>query len=546
MRHNPRLLIAISAVGAVGFVVLRVVYRVVFGGASTGATALPSFPAIRLSGPFSHIVLFGPVTLEGLGAAALSALPFALVIVATGAIVSMWDPRTLIVLAPRLRVGGSVVLAAGLAVATFPVILDSIGRVRKGFVLRGMRPGLKAFQPLLEKTLERSIGIARALESRGLARNVRRSSQEGDSGGLSLASWAIAARGVGPVSWDIPAGSAVVLSGQTGSGKTTLLESFAGVWNMRGDAPSSGHCGVGDAAGSIAYLPHDAASLFLTSRVIDDVALGLIIQGTSTTEARTVARERLVRMGLEHLADRAPAELSSGETVLCALAVVLATKLGVLLLDEPLGSLSEPSAARFMAELDDYRRSSGATVILTDHPRSDRAFPGYDEWAFSPTGVSKGRYQPGIVSSPRLPYRSVEPDVVVSVTGLSARRGSAEVVKDVSFDITRGETCVIVGDNGAGKSTLLEALASPADKTVWAMGHDVASFAPRSRVGRLALVPSTPSDLFVTSSVAEEFALADTSAGVEPGFTALTFSSILPTSWSEEMGVRLLDTHPRD
>jgi energy-coupling factor transport system ATP-binding protein len=546
MRHNPRLLIALGALGALGFVVLRVVYRIVFGGASQGATTLPSFPAIRLTGPFSHIVLFGPLALEGLVAAALSALPFALVIFATAVVVSLWDPRNLIVLAPRLRVGGSIVLAAGLAIATFPVVLDAIARVKTSFALRGMKPGLRAFQPLLEKTLERSTAIARALESRGLRAKRSSSMDSGPQSPLSLSAWTILSRGVGPVSWSIAPGSAVVLSGATGSGKTTLLESCAGVWNLRGDALAKGTCSVGVPQGCVSYLPHDAASLFLTCRVVDDVALGLIARGVGGEEARKRATKELSRRGLSHLADRAPSELSSGEAVLCALAVVLATNPRVLLLDEPLSSLSGPSATRFMGELEKYRINSGATVILSDHPRSHHHISGYEEWTIGPEGLSEGRHQVTPVGVPRIPYRALEPDVVLSVTALSHSYTDTVVLNHIDLTITRGETCVIVGENGAGKSALLQAMASPLHETVWSAGHDVAELSPAKRVKHLALVPSTPSDLFVTASVAEELALADRIAGVEPGFTALTFCSILPALWIEDADDRLRATHPRD
>ncbi|MDP4688644.1 MAG: hypothetical protein NWS14_02860, partial [Pontimonas sp.] len=73
---------------ALGFVLMRMVYRAALGGATSGETVLWVLPRLRLSGPFSHIVLFGPVTVEGLVSAAWSALPFAAVILVTGALVA--------------------------------------------------------------------------------------------------------------------------------------------------------------------------------------------------------------------------------------------------------------------------------------------------------------------------------------------------------------------------------------------------------------------------------------------------------------------------
>jgi energy-coupling factor transport system ATP-binding protein len=59
-------------------------------------------------------------------------------------------------------------------------------------------------------------------------------------------------------------------------------------------------------------------------------------------------------------------------------------------------------------------------------------------------------------------------------------------------------------------------------------------------------VPSDPASLFVTSSVSEELAWADRVAGVEKGFTRLTFESILPEAWHREVVAKSDHTHPRD
>ena len=63
-----------AAALAVVFVAVRVVYRVLFHGADgTGAVLLP-LPVWRLPAPFSHVEILGPVTVDGLTDAALSAM----------------------------------------------------------------------------------------------------------------------------------------------------------------------------------------------------------------------------------------------------------------------------------------------------------------------------------------------------------------------------------------------------------------------------------------------------------------------------------------
>jgi energy-coupling factor transporter ATP-binding protein EcfA2 len=553
VQHRPALLLAISALGAVGFVVLRVVYRIIFGGAGAGPTQLPSFAPLRLPGPFSHIVLFGPLTREGLEQAAVSALPFAAVILLTGALVSLWDPRKLILLAPRMRVGGSLVLAAGIAIAAFPVVIATVSQTRRTMALRGMKPGLRGFIPVLEITIERAIATALALHSRGIhsrgihSRGLQSRSSLPVQGSTEYAvecdHWSAPTRGLNPVVWQVAAGERIVLTGATGVGKTTLVEAIAGVVNLRGDTPSTGRLNVGVSPRNVAYIPHDPSRLFLTSRVIDDVQVGLVAGGLSVKDAKVRAQQTLVTYGLSHLALRVPHTLSSGEVALVALVMVLVTKPQLLLLDEPLSSLSEETRERFLGVLAAYCDQSGATVIMTDHHRGARTLAGFDYWQLSDSGVSPGCYQATPLVGLRKPYRPLEPDTVLQVSNLSVSWGDTEVLHDVSFEIARGETCVVVGDNGAGKSSLLQTLASPTGSEVVVRGASLSTFSPRARPRHVALVSATPSDLFHTSSVTEELSLADRVAGGPKGLTKLSFDSILPDFWRSDISGA---THPRD
>lgn len=93
MLMTRRAAITTAILLAAGFVVLRVVYRIVFGGAGGSGPVLLDLPRLRLSGPFEHITLLGEVTAGGIAAAALSAVPFAALVLVIGVLAAVFDLR---------------------------------------------------------------------------------------------------------------------------------------------------------------------------------------------------------------------------------------------------------------------------------------------------------------------------------------------------------------------------------------------------------------------------------------------------------------------
>jgi NitT/TauT family transport system ATP-binding protein len=143
---------------------------------------------------------------------------------------------------------------------------------------------------------------------------------------------------VADITFEIPQGQFVCLVGPSGCGKSTLLQMIAGLL-----LPTNGSIRVAD---SIVTEPSPERgvvfqkdSVFPWMRVIENVEYGLKCRGMGKSERRTIAREYLRLVGLGHVADVWPRELSGGMLKRVAVAAVFANGASVLLLDEPFGAL---------------------------------------------------------------------------------------------------------------------------------------------------------------------------------------------------------------
>ena len=177
------------------------------------------------------------------------------------------------------------------------------------------------------------------------------------------------------VSLSIAAGEAVALTAPSGAGKSTLLH-VAGLL----ERPDGGDVTVdGVACGTLSdrdrtrirrrqmgfvYQFHHLQPEFTA---LENVMLPQLIAGEPKAKARDRAKELLARVGLENRADHQPAKLSGGERQRAALARALANRPGLLLADEPTGSLDPETAERVFALLLSLVRAEGLAALIATH-----------------------------------------------------------------------------------------------------------------------------------------------------------------------------------
>jgi iron(III) transport system ATP-binding protein len=169
-----------------------------------------------------------------------------------------------------------------------------------------------------------------------------------------------------PLDLQVIAGEKLGIIGETGSGKTTLLRSLAGLVQLdQGSVFFQEERVLGPAEKllpghpSIAYLSQ-SVDLRNQYRVRDLLELNSILDLKDDAVLAKLCR-------IDHLMDRMTDQLSGGERQRIGLAIALAKKPRVLLLDEPFSNLDIGHRNTLRAILDDMHQDLKLTLLIISH-----------------------------------------------------------------------------------------------------------------------------------------------------------------------------------
>ncbi len=177
------------------------------------------------------------------------------------------------------------------------------------------------------------------------------------------------------VSFEALAGQTVALCGPSGCGKSTLLHLLGGL-----DHPTRGRVIVnrkqlGPTMGTVHLLRHEVGFVFQLHNLIADLTLeeNCLIPTVAAGTSRDAANARLMhlaeRTGLTHRLKHRIQKLSGGERQRTALCRALMNKPGILLADEPTGSLDERTSEQIFQLLLELVANEGITLIMATHDR---------------------------------------------------------------------------------------------------------------------------------------------------------------------------------
>ena len=310
-------------------------------------------------------------------------------------------------------------------------------------------------------------------------------------------------------------GDMLLLAGRSGCGKSTLIKAISGLLGSEGRGELQGAIYLqgediskwppektGQLVGTVYQSPDD--QLFAMT-VADEVGFALENQGEEPEVIARKVSETLQLVGLGGFENYSIHKLSGGQRQRLALASILVTRPGLLILDEPVSQMNPQGVQSFMQLLVRLNRESGIAILMIEHRVNELCkyfsrlavmqdgrivYDGLvkDAWQAMTGRTDLGLREPQTVKLCRalqlselttdqgrivqLLRSECEPAPAAAQAQpagqqplLEARDlyytypGSKEpTLKKLQFTLYQGQITAIMGFNGAGKSTLMNLL----------------------------------------------------------------------------------------
>lgn len=286
-----------------------------------------------------------------------------------------------------------------------------------------------------------------------------------------------------PVSVSIPADEHIAIVGANGSGKSLLVDMLISKFPLReGElsydfSPSSStmiyenikYIAFRDTYGSAdasyyyqqRWNAHDQEDTPLVKDMLGDI------------KDETLKKEVFLLFGIEPMLDKPIIFLSSGELRKFQLAKALLTAPRILIIDNPFIGLDATARAQLNELFEGLTNASGVQIILVLSMMDD--VPHYIDSVLPVANLMVGQmmkrseylsiYRNANVPIPNdlpqriaeLPYNNDNYDTeeVVKLNKVSIRYGERTILKELDWQVMRGQKWALSGDNGSGKSTLL-------------------------------------------------------------------------------------------
>lgn len=223
------------------------------------------------------------------------------------------------------------------------------------------------------------------------------------------------------VSFSVETGEYVAIMGESGSGKTTLLNILAAL-----DQPTSGKVFLDGKDLTMVKEREIAAfrrdnlgfvfqdfNLLDTFSLKDNIFLPLVLAGKSLKEMELRLTPIAEQLGITHLLEKYPYEVSGGQKQRAAVARALISKPKLILADEPTGALDSKSTDGLL-DVFSAIHATGQTILMVTH--STKAASRADRILFIKDGVLFHQIYRGGCTNEQL-YQKISDTLTMLATG---------------------------------------------------------------------------------------------------------------------------------
>ena len=223
------------------------------------------------------------------------------------------------------------------------------------------------------------------------------------------------------VSFSVETGEYVAIMGESGSGKTTLLNILAAL-----DQPTSGKVFLDGKDLTMVKDREIAAfrrdnlgfvfqdfNLLDTFSLKDNIFLPLVLAGKSPKEMELRLNPIAEQLGITHLLEKYPYEVSGGQKQRAAVARALISKPKLILADEPTGALDSKSTDGLL-DVFSAIHATGQTILMVTH--STKAASRADRILFIKDGVLFHQIYRGGCTNEQL-YQKISDTLTMLATG---------------------------------------------------------------------------------------------------------------------------------
>lgn len=371
----------------------------------------------------------------------------------------------------------------------------------------------------------------------------------------------------------IEKGEKVLIAGPSGSGKSTIAHCINGLIPCSYKGEIDGNLIIKDfepanqnlyeISEHVGTILQDQDCQFVGLTVGEDVAFSYENNCRTKDTMHSGVNKALKSVAMFEHINQTPHNLSGGQKQLVSVAGILATDTDILLFDEPLANLDPASRHRTMEIINQIHSQGDKTIIVIEHRIEDVLAYDFDrliiiddgkiiandhpdkllvENDLSQNGLREPLYieflkkiEPKLFEKDHLSdinqiekYKSKiqawylnrekkeekkeikEPLLSLKNICFSYYKGEDDLIKDISFELGKGEILAMLGNNGAGKSTILKLISGikkQRNGNIELNGIKIDKWTIKRRSDTIGYVMQNPNHMITQNMIYDEIAL---------------------------------------